>query len=154
MTNPLPPDLGELWKALRIAWLADPFLVQLIDQTADGGSIYVSMPHNKIPFPLLVMKIQDPDINTQASFLGVSHETIQVNAYSLDRYFGEKIFAAFQANWSIPITAVEFTSSNWRITNMIWSHPIDLGQLRVTNQDQDLWGFACQCRCYVRRRDS
>lgn len=153
-TPPLPPDLGELWKALRTAWLADTLLMQLIDQTGQGGSIYLEMPHNRVPFPLLVFKPHDPEINIHASYLGVSRQTLQVDAYSLDRYFGSKIFAAFEQNWSIPKLAVEFQSTNWRITEMNWSHPVDIGKLRIANIDQDIWGFSCQCRCYVRRRDS
>ena len=154
MTNPLPPDLSDLWKALRAAWVVDPLLSQLIDQSASGGSIYLEMPHQKVPFPMLVMKILDPEINMEASYRGVSRQTLQINAYGLDRWLGGKIFAAFEANWTIPRLAAQFSSNDWYITEMNWMHPIDLGRLRVSNIDQDVWGFACHCRCFVRQVSS
>ena len=150
----LPPDIGELLKALRTAWLADPYLSQLIDQTAQGGSIYLEMPHNKVPFPLIVMKIAKSEINPYDSCFGRSYQEIQVNAYSIDRYFGGKIFAALEANWSIPWLRAEFTSTNWRISDMNFTNPVDLGKLRISNIDQDIWGFCCEARAYVRRRDT
>lgn len=151
MTNPLPPDLGELWKALRTAWLNDPVISQLICSTNPGGSIYLEMPHQKVTFPTLSFKPQNPDIKTDATFLGASHETLQVNSYSLDRYHGPQVFAAFQSQWSIPLNQVEFQSTNWRIVSMVWSHPIDVGKLQVSNIDQDVWQFSCQCRLFVKR---
>ena len=154
MPTPLPPDIGELWIALRTAWLADPLLTQLIDQTAQGGSIYLEMPHNKVPFPLIVLKTPKAEINPYDSCFGRSYQEIQINSYSLDRHFGGKIFAALEANWSIPWLRVEFTSTNWRISDMNFSRPIDLGRLRIDNDDQDIWGFCCHARAYVRRRDT
>lgn len=150
----LPPDIGELWKALRTAWLADTLLKQLINQSAQGGSIYLEMPHNKVPFPLLVLKVISSEINIYETVLGRSYQTLQLNAYSTDRYFGGKVFAAMENNWCIPRQRDEFTSTNWRITDMNWTNPIDLGKLRIDDDDQDIWGFACQARAYVRRRDS
>lgn len=153
-TPTLPPDLGELWKSLRTAWLADPVINLLLAQTNEGGSIYLEMPHQKIDFPSMTFKPQSPEINVSASYLGVSRQTIVLNAYSLDRYHGGKVFAAFQQQWSIPRLAAEFTSTNWRITEMVWSHPIDVGKLQISNIDQDIWQFSCQCRMFVRRRDT
>lgn len=148
---PLPPDLSELWKAWRTALLADTLIMQLINQDAQGGSIYLEMPHNKVPFPLLVLKIPTADINTNASYLDVFRPTLQMNYYSLDRWSGSKIFAALQANWSIPKLRGQFESDNFVMSQMIWSHPIDIGKLRISNDDQDIWGFACTADCFVKR---
>lgn len=146
------PDLGELWKALRLAWLADPYVANLLSTANEGGSIYMAMPHNKIAFPSLVMTHIQSDSPFAATYLGVSRNILKIDSFSMDRYFGAKIFSQFEARWTIPQVVVDhFNSTNWKITQMYWESPIDVGRLQIENIDQDVWQFSCQCHCRVTR---
>jgi len=143
--------IGDIWKALRTALLAD---TQLTAKLGAVTAMYRSFPQERVKFPILVLTNQGLVPQTDVSGPGLYRPTPQLDIFVDydDYYAAEEIFGVLEENFSIPNRRTTgITSDNHRITELRWFNLIEVGPLRVVDTNEPIIQFSIDFRLRIQR---